>query len=34
MLLVTLEPKANYPPMIGAHIARLTQLGKYYGYST
>ncbi len=28
------EPKVNYPPMIGAHIARLTQLGKGRGYST
>ncbi len=33
------ESKTNYPPMIGAHIARLTQpstqyLGKGRGYST
>jgi hypothetical protein len=33
MLQITPEPKANYPPMIGAHIARLTQLGKGRGYS-
>ena len=39
MLAIIPEPKANYPPMIGAHIARLTQpptqyLGKGRGYST
>ena len=27
-------PKENYPPMIGAHIARNTQLGKGRGFST
>ena len=39
MIPITPEPKANYPPMIGAHIARNTQpptqyLGKGRGYST
>ena len=39
MLPITPAPKANYPPMIGAHIARLTHpptqyLGKGRGYST
>jgi len=39
MLPITPESKANYPPMIGAHIARNTQpptqyLGKGRGYST
>jgi len=33
-LKILLESKANYPPMIGAHIARLTQLGKCRGYLT
>jgi hypothetical protein len=34
MLRITPESKANYPPMIGAHIASLTQIGKGRGYST
>jgi hypothetical protein len=39
MLHITPEFKTNYPPMIGAHIASLTQsptqyLGKGRGYST
>ena len=39
MTLTFPPPKTNYPPMIGAHIARLTQpptqyLGKGRGYST
>ena len=39
MLPIIPEPKTNYPPMIGAHIARNTQpptqyLGKGRGYST
>ena len=39
MLSIIPEAKVNYTPMIGAHIARLTQpptqyLGKGRGYST
>ena len=34
MLPIIPEPKANYPHMIGAHIARLTQLENCRGYFT